>query len=28
LCITAIHTAPEMDTEWLAPADHTKGTAC
>jgi quercetin dioxygenase-like cupin family protein len=28
LRITAIHTAPNMATEWLEPAEHTKGTAC
>ena len=31
LRITAIHTAPNMDTEWLEPANratHTKGTPC
>ena len=28
LRITAIHTAPYMDTEWLEPAERTKGTPC
>ena len=28
LCITAIHTAPTMDTEWLEPSQRTKGTLC
>jgi quercetin dioxygenase-like cupin family protein len=27
LCITAIHTAPKMETEWLAPR-RAKGTPC
>ncbi len=27
LCITAIHTAPNMDTDWLAPR-RAKGTPC
>jgi mannose-6-phosphate isomerase-like protein (cupin superfamily) len=28
LRITAIHTAANMDTEWLQPAQETKGTSC
>jgi len=28
LRITAIHTAPEMDTEWLQPATAQRGTRC
>ncbi len=28
LRITAIHTAPNMDTEWLQPAQYAKGTSC
>lgn len=28
LRVTAIHTAPTMDTEWLEPAQPAKGTSC
>ncbi|HUA49052.1 MAG TPA: cupin domain-containing protein [Solirubrobacteraceae bacterium] len=28
LRITAIHTAPEMETEWLKPTTGSRGTAC
>jgi len=28
LAITAIHTAPTINTEWLQPAQHTQGTPC
>lgn len=28
LRVTAIHTAPTMDTEWLKPAQRIKGTSC
>jgi mannose-6-phosphate isomerase-like protein (cupin superfamily) len=28
LCITAIHTAPNIDTEWLQTAQQSKGTPC
>jgi mannose-6-phosphate isomerase-like protein (cupin superfamily) len=28
LCVTAIHIAPQMDTEWLEPSAAAKGTPC
>ncbi len=28
LRVTAIHTAPSMNTEWLEPAERTEGTPC